>query len=163
MRLSLIKIFTWRGYSDAEELADETINRVTQKLGNIVDTYTGDPALYFYGVANLCREQREANPPHHPDHRVGVADRAAAGAGRARLGRRPGTALQVYARLPRATEAEGYELFLLYYGGENKPKNYRKELARHLGMTPNALRVRIKRIRTHLQKCIQACVAQGQA
>lgn len=164
VRLSLIKIFTWRGYSDAEELADETINRVTQKLGNIVDTYTGDPALYFYGVAkNLCREQGRQTrrtipitasvsptvPPQAQDAHA--------------LGDDPELPYKCMRDCLERLRPKDRELFLLYYGGEKKPKNYRKELARHLGMTPNALRVRIKRIRTHLQKCIKACVAQGQA
>src|ERR687885_224752 len=51
IRLRLIKIFTCRGRPDAEELADETINRVTLKATQVAKDYVGDPALYFYGVA----------------------------------------------------------------------------------------------------------------
>ena len=51
IRRKLVKIFVSRGCIIAEELADETINRVAMKVHEIVDTYTGDPALYFYGVA----------------------------------------------------------------------------------------------------------------
>src|SRR6202008_1561467 len=53
IRSRLIKFFTGRGCIDPEELADETINRVTSKLSEIRKEFTGDPALYFYGVAKL--------------------------------------------------------------------------------------------------------------
>src|SRR5438270_10295021 len=51
IRRRLIRIFTCRGRPDAEELADETINRVTLKATEVSKEYVGDPALYFYGVA----------------------------------------------------------------------------------------------------------------
>src|SRR5712671_5300289 len=51
IRLRLIKIFTCRGCQAAEELADETINRVIARIVEIADGYQGDPALYFYGVS----------------------------------------------------------------------------------------------------------------
>src|SRR5437764_14777727 len=52
IRRRLIRIFISRGCHHAEEMADETINRVTFKLKEIRQDYVGDPALYFYGVAN---------------------------------------------------------------------------------------------------------------
>ena len=51
IRQRLIKIFTYRGIAVAEDLADETINRVAKKVHEIRSTYIGDPALYFHGVA----------------------------------------------------------------------------------------------------------------
>jgi hypothetical protein len=60
IRRTLIKIFTWRNVSDAEDLADETINRVAQRVNEVKPYYSGDPALYFYGVAkNLLKNKRE--------------------------------------------------------------------------------------------------------
>jgi len=51
IRLRLIKIFTCRGCHEAEELADETINRVVARVVELASGYEGDPALYFYGVS----------------------------------------------------------------------------------------------------------------
>ena len=51
IRLRLVKIFMWRGCHDAEDLADETIDRVASKVSAIKESYSGDPAWYFYGVA----------------------------------------------------------------------------------------------------------------
>ncbi len=52
IRRRLIKILTCRGCTCPEELADETMNRVTRKVPEIIGNYVGDPSLYFYGVAH---------------------------------------------------------------------------------------------------------------
>src|SRR5215212_10225203 len=52
IRRRLIKIFTGRGCAEAEDLADETINRVASKLEEIKRDFRGERARYFYGVAN---------------------------------------------------------------------------------------------------------------
>jgi DNA-directed RNA polymerase specialized sigma24 family protein len=51
IRRSLIKVFTARGCSNADELANETVNRVVKRIETLEENYVGDPALYFYGVA----------------------------------------------------------------------------------------------------------------
>ena len=73
IRSSLIKIFTGRGCLDAEELADETINRVTRKIKDIKSEFRGDPALYFFGVAKmLLLEYKRRKPPQNPPDRKSV-------------------------------------------------------------------------------------------
>jgi len=73
IRLRLIRIFTCRGRHDAEELADETINRVTLKAPVVSKDYVGDPALYFYAVAqkvfleSLRKHPAAPLPPPAPD------------------------------------------------------------------------------------------------
>ena len=52
IRRSLIKIFTGRGCVEPEDLADETINRVTSTLKEIEKEFSGDRTRYFFGVAN---------------------------------------------------------------------------------------------------------------
>ncbi len=162
IRQSLIKIFTWRGCNEAEDLADETINRVAKKLRDIVDSYTGDPALYFYGVAkNLLREQRRRTPLHTPITASSIP---------AATTQRPDETTDD-PELPykcmndciEQLKPKDRELFLCYYSSERRPKNYRKELAGQMGMTSNALRVKIKRIRNQLQKCIKACLGERHA
>src|SRR5215213_2653383 len=69
IRRSLIKIFVSRGCLEPEDLADETINRVVNRLNEIEATYTGDRSLYFYGVAKklhleyIKRKPVPAPPP----------------------------------------------------------------------------------------------------
>jgi DNA-directed RNA polymerase specialized sigma24 family protein len=52
IRQRLIRILIGRGCFEAEQLADETFDRVTRKLPELAGNYTGEPSLYFYGVAD---------------------------------------------------------------------------------------------------------------
>ena len=69
IRRRLIRIFIHRGCITAEDLADETINRVARKVREVRDNYNpgDDPALYFYGVArNVYREYLKRRPEPSP-------------------------------------------------------------------------------------------------
>lgn len=149
IRQSLINIFTWRGCREADELADETINRVTQKIQTLADTYVGDPALYFYGVAKIViLEYRRRKPPPVIPPAV----------------EKPDNYELLYECLDlclRRLPADQRELILPYYEKEKKAKiDFRKEQARRLEIEPNLLRVRVFRIRAAVQKCIEACLEQ---
>jgi RNA polymerase sigma factor (sigma-70 family) len=57
IRSGLVRIFVSKGFSDAEDLADKTIDRVIVRLPDIRANYIGEPAYYFHGVAkNVIRE-----------------------------------------------------------------------------------------------------------
>src|SRR5687767_12009071 len=68
IRQRLIKIFTCRGCGEPEDLADETITRVTAKIPEVAPHYEGDPILYFFGVARkvhreyLRTQNKRVNP-----------------------------------------------------------------------------------------------------
>jgi DNA-directed RNA polymerase specialized sigma24 family protein len=153
IRHKLIKIFVCRGCTSAEELADKTINRVTQKLPEIVDTYVGDPGKYFSGVAkNILHEYEKEK------HVVTI----------------------LATELPDCTEEddenlelehdcldqclqrltpEAHELILDYYRGDKQSKiDNRRSLAQRLGLKLNALRTRADRIRSKLEECVNECV-----
>ena len=53
IRRRVRKVMTARGCSAAMEIFDEAVYRITRKLPDLLVDYEGDPALYFYGVANL--------------------------------------------------------------------------------------------------------------
>jgi hypothetical protein len=68
IRFRLKKMFSCRGCAESDYLADETINRVSMRLSDIIGYYSGDPALYFYGVAQkvhleYLRKRRVREPP----------------------------------------------------------------------------------------------------
>ena len=151
IRLRLIKIFTCRGCAEADNLADETINRVTSKVQTLVADYTGDPALYFYGVAHrvhleYCR--RKPTPVVSPPPPVEHSDEIE----------------QEYDCLEQCMQRlkpDNRELVLQYYQEEKQAKiNNRKRLAEQLGIALNALRIRAHRIRATLQQCVQSCLEQ---
>jgi RNA polymerase sigma factor (sigma-70 family) len=150
IRRRLIKIFTGRGCADSEDLADETINRVTSKLDEIEDEFTGDRARYFYGVANkVLMEYLRRKTPQPPPSLPSDSNRIE----------------QEYRCLEKCIDRlsdENRELLFEYYGAEGKAKIVkRKELADRLGIAPNALRIRAYRIRLALQECVEVCVARS--
>ena len=156
IRESLIKIFSWRGYYDAEELADEVVNRVAAKTRELADNYVGDPALYFYGVAKkilLERERREQHQPLDPTMKMPDTatepDEAEASARR----------YECLQKCLRELDADDRMLIMAYYQKSKQAKiDYRKTLARQFDMGTNALRVKVFRIRARLKTCIKKCL-----
>jgi DNA-directed RNA polymerase specialized sigma24 family protein len=153
IRRRLIKIFACRGCYEAEDLADETINRVARKAEEIVETYSGDPALYFYGVANRVRMEylrKKPAPPPPPPPPPSLPQ--------------PGEEEREYECLDRCMQqltSSNRELVLQYYQEEREAKiENRKRLSQQLGIGINALRLRAFRIRETLQQCVQNCLGQ---
>lgn len=150
IRRSLIKIFAWRGVHEADELADETINRVARKVESLAETYAGDKSLYFYGVAKKVLQEyfRDSLARHPPPPPPPVEK----GENYELMHDCLDLCIQ---RLP----PQNRELVLMYYLGEKQSKiDFRRELARQVKTDLNALRVRMHRLRATLQKCIRECL-----
>ena len=147
IRRRLIKIFTSRGCFEPEDLADETINRVTSKLKQIEDDFIGDRVRYFYGVANKVHLEYLRRKPVQPSPVLPPASDEVE---------------QEFECLERCMDQltpENRELVLQYYQEEKKAKiDHRKMLAEKLGIAVNALRIRAYRIRASLLECVQACL-----
>ena len=147
IRRRLIKIFTGRGCAEAEDLADETINRVANKLVEIKKDFKGDRARYFYGVANKVHleylRRKLPHPPPMPPYDSNLIE-------------------QSYSCLEKCINRltpENRELLLQYYRAQGREKiEQRKLLADRLGIAPNALRIRAFRIRAELQQCVEDCI-----
>jgi DNA-directed RNA polymerase specialized sigma24 family protein len=146
IRSGLIKFFANRGLSDAEDLADETINRVARRLNEIKDQVIGEKSRYFFGVARMVlREFLRRKQPQAPP---GIIDSTRVEAEHRCLE-------ECMAQLSK----ENRELVLGYYQADGREKiDQRRKLAEKLGIAPNALRIRAYRIRSALQKCVQRCV-----
>jgi len=149
IRLRLIRIFTARASTEAEELADETMNRVASKLPEIGGTYSGDPAVYFYAVANnvhleFLRKKSLAHVPLAVDETADGEDR-----------------FRCLEECLSALSDENRHLVIQYYQDERQAKiDRRKLLAQRLGIAPNALRIRACRIRASLLKCVEKCLGE---
>jgi len=164
IRIRLIKIFTCRGCCEADDLADETINRVTAKLGEIAESYSGDPALYFYGVAQKVHlEYLRKTPLIQESSEAGVE----LGGKTAWPSEPVDDVEQEYACLEQCMDRlpeENRRLVLEYYQEEKRAKiDHRKILADQLGIAVNALRIRAHRIRLQLQQCVMNCVEEKPA
>lgn len=150
IRGGLINYFTFRAPCDAEDLADETINRVISRLPDIQNYVNGERAPYFFGVARKVQleylRRKTPQPPSDPSvdsERVEVE-------------------YQCLELCIRKLSEENRELVLRYYQADGRQKiEDRKQLAEELGIAPNALRIRAYRIRAALQKCLEKCVADS--
>lgn len=159
VRRSLIKILTWGGCIDAEDVADEAFNRVAARVEELKKTFKGDPALYLYGVAKMlmkeCRRRaltqvplEEADEPATPPAEEDEEED---------LGRESECLRLCLDRLSPGDR----ELILAYYAKEKQAKiQHRKELALGLGIMSNALRVRVHRIRVVVEECIERCLKE---
>jgi DNA-directed RNA polymerase specialized sigma24 family protein len=150
IRVQLIKIFVSRGCSSAEELADETIDRVARKISRISGDYSGDPALYFYGVARMIYlEYLRSRPTPVELAPVDFVEND----------EREFDCLQ---QCVKRLTPKNRELILAYYGNEGQHVDQRRVLADRLGLEPNALWVRAHRIRQRLRDCVNRCLKEKQ-
>jgi DNA-directed RNA polymerase specialized sigma24 family protein len=163
IRARLVRIFTCRGCFEAEDLADETINRVSERVTELAASYEGDPALYFYGVSQKVHleylRKRQKTQAEVPVNFVGSKDV-------------PIISLAddiepQYECLEKCLEhlpANNRELVVQYYQQEKHAKiEHRRQLAMELGIAVNALRIRAHRIRLALQLCVRHCLEQQPA
>ena len=151
IRWRLITIFAARGCAVPEELADETIDRVARRVSEIEPGYTGDKALYFFGVANNVHHEylKRPQPPAQQDEPIdGQHDRDE----QERLH-------QCLEQCLRKLSEDSRQMLLRYYSQEKQAKiHLHKEMAEKLGITINTLRLRVLRMKEKLQPCIERCL-----
>lgn len=162
IRTRLVKIFTCRACSDAEELADETINRVASKIDEIAPDYEGDPTPYFYAVSQRVHQeyirkcqmrQADVSPEDAVDQ-----------AGNISLSVDDEAEYECLDHCMGDLPAENRKLVLEYYQHEKQAKiDHRKRLAEEMGLAVNALRIRAYRIRQALEGCVRDCLEQQPA
>jgi len=154
IRRGLIDIFDYRGCVGAEDLADETIDRVARKVNEIKETYDGDPSRYFYGVGKrvhleYVKRRRftelppvlEAPQPADVEAQYACLDMCM-------------KQLRVHSRT----------LILQYYSERKQAKiDSRRAILKVLNLKPSALRVRVFRIRQTLEKCVRQCLEKNAA
>lgn len=160
MHRRLVSYFDRRNRPAAEELADETLNRVARKLEQCGDIATRPPARYCYVVArfvlleDLRRERRQVGLDQtrpFTDFRAGRADPHEDVAGRERR-------LDCLDRCLRQLDPEQRALIVDYYRDSRQQKiERRRELANQLGVSMNAVAIRAFRIRDRLMKCLSGC------
>ena len=143
-----------KGFSDAEDLADETINRVMKRLPDIRDTYVGEPARYFHGVARfVIREmgrRKEVATDEIPVFSV-----------------KPEVHTDEYDCLVKclrflAPEKRDQILDYYIYDGRDKIVQHQR-MASELGISEGALRGRAHQVRVNLENCIRQCIERMKA
>ena len=148
IRRRLIHIFSCRSCPDSEDIADQTINVVASKIDWLIENYKGDPALYFYGVAkNIYREIWKPKPPPEPPPPPRDA---------AEFEQRCSCLEQC---MERQLDGAEREVVLRYQEKTKREKiKVRKQIATELGISINALRIRVCHIHARLRPCIERCL-----
>jgi len=154
VRLRLITYFTCNGCGDqAEDLADETLDRVARNLvrGKVPEPFTGNKQLYFLAFAKNIRLENLHKPPEIPDPQPVTRDTAEA----------KSQCLEECAR--RILPSEERLLAIEYYNCEKSTKaENHKKLAKQFGLGLPGLRTRMHRIRERLRPCIEECLERLQ-
>src|SRR6185503_6276943 len=148
IRWRLITIFAARNCATPEDLADETLDRVARRVAEIEPDYTGDRALYFFGVANnVHHEYLKRPPPPEPRDELTTDTE--------NQERTHDCLEQCLRKLPEDSRT----LILRYYSQEKQAKiHLHKQMAEELAITINTLRLRILRMKEKLQPCVERCL-----
>jgi RNA polymerase sigma factor (sigma-70 family) len=158
MRRRLVSYFDRRNRPGADELADETLNRVARTLEEAGVIETTPPARYCYVVARfvLLEDFRRGR------RQVGFDSQAAAAAkGASRVD--PDEELEIreerfdcLERCLQQLPPDQRELVVEYYrDAQRQGIEHRQQMANRLGISRNALGIRAFRIREALMKCVQ--------
>jgi len=148
IRKSLIRIFISNGFDDAEDLADVVINRVTVKIPDMIASYVGEPAAFFFAVArnviHEARRRKEIATDQVPEIINPVKDQS--------------ETYDCLVECLKVLPGDKRELILDYYTYEGKDKiAHHRRMAQELGITDGALRTRAHNIRSNLEKCVVKC------
>ena len=145
VRRRLIELFASRRFVDAERLADDTIDRVVTKVPQISVGWVGDPLHYFRAVAKMIMLENSRpttaplpipDPPD-PDELE-------------RQDRCLDHCLELVSQDERT-------LILEYIDGKKKD---RYDQAVRLGISANALRIRVYQIKKTITPCLKECLGQ---
>lgn len=155
LRRALQKFFTWQGDPDPDHAADETLDRVARRLdqGSPID----DVPTFAHGVARMVRLERQRRRAQHPT----VTDEGAA----EQLASPPpapeDATLDCLQHCLSALAEDERDVILRYYTGDRRAKiDGRARLAQELGVSENALRHRVQRLRERVKGCARECVAR---
>jgi DNA-directed RNA polymerase specialized sigma24 family protein len=161
MRRRLIAYFDRKNCSAPDELTDETLNRVARRLEEEGDIVSETAARYCYIVARFVfleylRERNDEVPLDEINSLAARTQPAVSGAEDESFNRE-----RLMTCLDHCTEKldpTHRELIVRYYYGEQRIKiGNRVALAKHLGITVNALSIRACRIRDKLEACVKEC------
>jgi len=165
MHRRLAAYFDRKNCLTADELADETLARVAQKLQEKGEITELSPAHYCYVTAKFVFLEYIRHAKHG---RAGLDEFS--------VSRQPGSDSVVAApsvrdggddqeqllscldRCLNKLSTADSELILEYYQGEKHEKiQRRRELGIRLGLSANALSIRACRIRTRVEQCVKQC------
>jgi DNA-directed RNA polymerase specialized sigma24 family protein len=160
LRLKLVKFFIWQrrcAESEADALADETLDRVSAKLAQKVEILNVNAYALevsrFVWLEYSRKKKEDAYGDDLPE--ITVPPETA---------EEPNTRLDCLKKCLAEVSSNDSDrrLILGYYSAADGEKNkiQRKNLAEKLGLTMNTLKVKACRLRERLERCINDCAAK---
>jgi DNA-directed RNA polymerase specialized sigma24 family protein len=155
LRIKLVKFFEWRACQFADNLADQTLDRVARKIdsGEKIDDYLH----YTFGVARfLYMETVKKNTRERAviiNMPVSTNDFD-----------EENSQLSCLESCLKKLSEDNRKMILRYYYNDRQAKiDYRKKIAENLGISVNALRIKALRIRAKLEDCVFECLKNDSA
>jgi DNA-directed RNA polymerase specialized sigma24 family protein len=150
LRRTLCKFFDWRGASSPDDAADDTLERLAGKLEEEVEVL--DVPAFAHGIARLVLhevQRREARHGSLEDLELAAREQVD--------GPVPEILLRNLRPCLDALPRDSRDLLLSYYAvGDGAEKiEGRRRLARKHGLSPNALRSRVQRLRDRVEACLR--------
>jgi len=154
LRRRLLRVFEWRGSTNPDEHADETLNRVARKIAEGVEIrdvnhFAGGVArrLFQEILEQRGREQKALDQVPEPVVVQEVTDEEI------------DPRLDCFRSCLNKLPAEQRRLIVDYYCDDDRSRiAQRQKLAQVLQIPLNALRIRAHRVRTQLGSCITECL-----
>lgn len=166
LRRRLVTYFDRRNRRNADELADETFNRIGRTLADGETIATTPPARYCYVVARfvLLEDFRRDVKQIQLDESRGTSSsviRMLSLVGRDEEAEHREHRLGCLDRCLGTLTAERRDLAIDYYRDARREKiDRRRQIAERLGISMNALAIRASRIRDALERCVRTCCSE---
>ena len=166
LRLKLTKFFEYRRCNSAAELTDETIDRVANRLKAGEEIRSSEPLRYFYGVArNVLLEYQQRSLRLVPLQELNPNEAPRIDPSQMQLLRELKLSQEQHMECLQLAlakmAAETREMLLDYYEGRGESRiRKRHDLAARMGITVNALKIRIYRMRVGLSKQVSRLLIQ---
>lgn len=162
-RRRLIKFFEWNHCSRPEDLADIVFDRVEAKLDSQL---IREVEKFCFAVARLVRLEAYRNMRHEsaiedlPGGGDALPDFRAESEGIIEKVDQQKRIICLKRCLDRLA-IDDRRLIIRYYSVQGKGKTMRQKLAEGAGFKLSTLRVRISRLRVHLEDCVKRCLADS--
>ncbi len=157
IRNGLIRFFSFKGCSDAEVLADETINRVAKKFDQLDTNNKNKHITFFYGFAsNIYREYLHKLNKREVQFEPNIHSNTEIIYQPDEIVEEKHHCLQKC--LLKLSEIDRV-LMIQYFSKEKSAKiEHRRKLAEHLHLNQGAMHVKIYRLKDILRGCVEKCL-----
>jgi len=165
MQRRLVGYFTRKGCVTPEELADETLNRVSRRLDEEGSIEVDAPAHYCYITARFVfLEHLRATQTSNVtvDEARSAVDRRGYYSSEEYESERKEKMLECLDECASRLAKGNRDLIFKYYFGNARAKiRNRSSMAHELGISVNALSIKAYRIRRTLEACVGKCAGEG--